>query len=189
MIKLPRKSKKYNSAKEKGFTLIELLLVVLIIGILSGVLFSAINVKGLRMKSRDAQRIGDLKKVQTALELYFADYRGYPEQQSWTNINTSSSVIYTSLDGSYINELPKDPREGIDLDTGVSSCYGTAKYGYYYITSDCGDAGCLSGNYILGTIMEVSTSADDSKLSNLRNCSLISSCPTYPNCYAVQNPL
>ena len=67
--------------KNKGFTLIELMLVVLIMGILAGAMLGIINIRGIQAKSRDARRIGDIKKMQTALELYFSDYRGYPESE------------------------------------------------------------------------------------------------------------
>ena len=64
-----------NTAR-KGFTLIELLVVIAIIGLLSTLAVVALN--SARAKSRDAKRISDVKQVQTALELYFADQGGYP---------------------------------------------------------------------------------------------------------------
>lgn len=60
----------------KGFTLIELLVVIAIIGILSTLAVVALN--NARQKSRDAKRVSDVKQVQTALELYFADVNSYP---------------------------------------------------------------------------------------------------------------
>jgi len=62
----------------KGFTLIELLVVIAIIGLLSTLAVVALN--SARQKSRDSKRVADLKQVQTALELYFADENGYPEE-------------------------------------------------------------------------------------------------------------
>ncbi len=60
----------------KGFTLIELLVVVAIIGLLSTLAVVALN--SARLKSRDAKRVADIKQIQTALELYFADQNNYP---------------------------------------------------------------------------------------------------------------
>lgn len=60
----------------KGFTLIELLVVIAIIGLLSTLAIVALN--SARQKSRDAKRVSDVKQIQTALELYFADQNGYP---------------------------------------------------------------------------------------------------------------
>ena len=61
---------------KKGFTLIELLVVIAIIGLLSTLAVVALN--SARSKSRDSKRVADIKQVQTALELYFADQNGYP---------------------------------------------------------------------------------------------------------------
>jgi len=61
---------------KKGFTLIELLVVIAIIGLLSTLAVVALN--SARQKSRDSKRVADVKQVQTALELYFADLNGYP---------------------------------------------------------------------------------------------------------------
>ncbi|OIO06909.1 hypothetical protein AUJ35_03135 [Candidatus Falkowbacteria bacterium CG1_02_41_21] len=66
---------KYMNSK-KAFTLIELLVVIAIIGILATV--SIISLSNARAKSRDAKRAGDMKQVQTALELFFNDNNRYP---------------------------------------------------------------------------------------------------------------
>lgn len=62
--------------KVKGFTLIELLVVIAIIALLSTLGVVALN--NARQKSRDAKRVADVKQIQTALELYFADQNAYP---------------------------------------------------------------------------------------------------------------
>jgi len=61
---------------KKAFTLIELLVVIAIIGILATV--SIISLSNARAKSRDAKRVGDMKQIQTALELFFNDKNRYP---------------------------------------------------------------------------------------------------------------
>jgi prepilin-type N-terminal cleavage/methylation domain-containing protein len=63
-------------ANSKGFTLIELLVVIGIIGTLSTLAVFGLN--SARSKSRDSRRVTDVKQIQTALELYYADRNGYP---------------------------------------------------------------------------------------------------------------
>jgi general secretion pathway protein G len=75
---------------KKGFTLIELLVVIAIIGLLSTLAVVALN--SARQKSRDSKRVADIKQIQTALELYFADAGYYPQTNS-----SEMGVIGTSL--------------------------------------------------------------------------------------------
>lgn len=65
-----------TQTKAKGFTLVELLVVIAIIGLLSTLAVVALG--SARSKARDARRISDIKQVQTALELYYADQGAYP---------------------------------------------------------------------------------------------------------------
>jgi general secretion pathway protein G len=62
----------------RGFTLIELLVVISIIGVLSTLAVFGLN--SARSKSRDSKRVTDVKQIQTALELYYADFNSYPEE-------------------------------------------------------------------------------------------------------------
>lgn len=184
-----------NKTNQRGFTLIELMIVVLIIGILSGVMLGVINISGIQSKSRDAKRIGDIKKIQTALELYFSDYRGYPRKAAWSNVASLSS----ELSPTYINTLPIDPRDWT-VSTGVS-CFGYSRYRYFYKSEACVPAAtCLSGRYVLGFVLEVPKDTSDPDLcKNLGNCSgstpaiscLCSAADgaTETYCYGVENPL
>jgi prepilin-type N-terminal cleavage/methylation domain-containing protein len=86
--------------RQAAFTLIELLLVVALIGILSGAVIKAVNTQGVRAKANDSQRVADLKKIQVALELRFADTRDYP---------TTGNL--GELESGYIASLPEDPLE------------------------------------------------------------------------------
>lgn len=85
----------------QGFTLIELLVVVAIIGTLTGL--ATVNFQDARERARDAQRKGDIKQIQNALELYKNDQdpQEYPETDSWE----------TDLEsGEYMNKVPHDPK-------------------------------------------------------------------------------
>ncbi len=64
--------------ERRGFTLIELLVVVAIIGLLSTMAVVALN--DARIKARDAKRLGDVKQLTNALELFYAGQNAYPAQ-------------------------------------------------------------------------------------------------------------
>jgi len=59
-----------------GFTFIELGIVVVIIGIVATISIIAFN--SVSAKNRDTKRIGDIRSIQTALELYYNRNNGYP---------------------------------------------------------------------------------------------------------------
>lgn len=92
-----------------GFTLIEIMIAVVILTILSGASLAVLNSSSFRGKANDSQRLGDLRKLQTALELRFSDMRTYPTTSGngWSIVTTSSP----SLTG-YISINPVDPAEG-----------------------------------------------------------------------------
>jgi prepilin-type N-terminal cleavage/methylation domain-containing protein len=80
--------------KKKGFTLIELLVVVAIIGLLATLSIVALNTA--RAKARDAKRVGDIKQIQTALELYYNENGVYPGSTA-------------SLTPAYMGQVPVPP--------------------------------------------------------------------------------
>jgi len=90
--------KKTCLPKRQGFTLIELLVVIAIIGLLSTLAVVALN--NARSKSRDAKRVSDIKSIQTALELFFADKSTYPVTADFISLGTTG---YTTL--SYISAV------------------------------------------------------------------------------------
>ncbi|MBU0534755.1 prepilin-type N-terminal cleavage/methylation domain-containing protein [Patescibacteria group bacterium] len=185
--------KRKKETIQEGFTLIELMLVVLIIGVLSGLMLGVINIPGIQSKSRDARRIGELKRIQTALELYFADFRGYPSKTAWQDLSVAGNSVSSAISPIYINKVPEDPKKGSNASAGVSCFNGKTAYGYYYITNSCVGSGCLSGKYVLGAIMEVSGSATNYLCSNLGNCTGATPAITCAcggaYCYGVENPL
>lgn len=114
--------------KKKGFTLIELLVVVAIIGLLATLSIVALN--NARARARDAKRVGDIKQVQTALELYYNDNGTYPDAVSFTAANTgiaTNTIVY-------MNQAPTAP---VPFDTPTSGTACTlANNLYTYATGD-----------------------------------------------------
>jgi type II secretion system protein G len=106
----------------KGFTLIELLVVISIIGLLSSVVLASVNTA--RSRSRDSQRIQNLKQLQNALEIYRLTNGGYPPTPHWYGNSptacsgaTDNPIWYTNtaswipgLVPTYISSLPVEPR-------------------------------------------------------------------------------
>jgi len=79
--------------KKKGFTLIELLVVIAIIGLLATMAVVALG--NSRARARDARRLGDVRQIQTALQLYYHEQGGYPTSIAGS-IATETS-IYMAL--------------------------------------------------------------------------------------------
>jgi prepilin-type N-terminal cleavage/methylation domain-containing protein len=182
--------KKIKNQKQKGFTLIEMIIAVVIIGILAGITITVINIPLQQRRSRDARRIADLKMVQSALELYFSDKRSYPGGKFFNRV---SDVLNADLVVSgYVNELPKDPRDGLQTPSGSVTCggdyFGKNIYAYRYKSNDP-SAGT---KYVLMAIMETKERASESLCRDIRNCesgSGITCGDVGDYCYCVQNPM
>lgn len=120
--------------KEKGFTLIELMIAVLLLSVLSGVIISVLNAAGYQGKARDSQRFSDMKRIQSALELYFAEFRSYPSSSgAW--VVPSEGDVGTALN-SYISPVPTDPSTGAN---------------YQYLSSDGKTYQLVAGMEIAGS--------------------------------------
>ncbi|MFH1745311.1 MAG: type II secretion system protein [bacterium] len=120
---------------KKGFTLIELLVVIAIIGLLSTIAVVALN--GARMKARDAKRLGDVKQIQTALELYYNEENAYPLANAgmYIGMNTATGACLGSAGfaaegtcgSAFMSEVPSYPAPRTDGD-----CDDDLNTGYYY---------------------------------------------------------
>ncbi len=165
-------------------------------GILAGIMLSIINPTGLRAKSRDANRVADLKKIQSALELYFADNRSYPVSRSsgsWENLSAGSALLPARLSPNYINSLPLDPIGTDTTSTGPCNgfCASTGANCRYNYRS-------AGPTYLLTAIMEINTSDTGHKCRDTNVWSTLGQCgasgtATWSNnatdvCYGVESP-
>jgi len=112
-------SARRGGGKRQGFTLIELLVVIAIIGLLSTLAVVALN--NARSKGRDAKRVADIKTIQTALELYFADSNGYPDGKTATETLGQAGALTLSktagfadavVGTTYMGKVPANPTPG-----------------------------------------------------------------------------
>lgn len=136
--------------KNKSFTLVELLLVIAVIGlILSIVSVSWIEV---RKKSRDAKRLSDMRKIITALELYYENNGRYPNSdyqgcEGWDTPG-DGDFLQPLVDQGFLPPGIKDPLR--DWDCG----------NYRYYRYQAGSYGCDPSRgtfYVLG-IVDMETS-------------------------------
>lgn len=110
-----------HASAAKGFTLIELLVVIAIIGILSSVVLASLNVA--KLKANDAERVSDMRAIQTALELYHTDYPSYPVTSSWSSKCASwpdqgGGSVIPGIAPRYIAKMPDDPQ----MNAAASTC-------------------------------------------------------------------
>lgn len=129
--------------KQKGFTLIELLVVIAIIGILSAVVLVSLN--SARQKSRDARRVSDVRQIMTAMELYYNDNGGYPDQGSANGNPTATSVGTTGSTSTewqdYLAAWPTAPSpEDGTCAAGAASTITTSTNQFTYWGRDAADS-------------------------------------------------
>ncbi|MDQ5957714.1 MAG: ral secretion pathway protein [Patescibacteria group bacterium] len=107
--------------KSRGFTLIELLVVIAIIGILSGIVLTALG--GARNKAKEAKIQSELGQLRSAAELYAIDNDGYGPGYSSSSCNAAGTMFVDSKITSILDSVKKVAR------TGVSSVQCAARPG------------------------------------------------------------
>ena len=120
----------------KGFTLVELLVVIAIIGLLSTLAVVALN--SARQKSRDSKRVADMKQIQTALELYYADNNAYPGDPATATDALGNGTAVKLCNGgwqasgfscttTYMGLVPKAPTPNDGTCTAAQNAYDFVK--------------------------------------------------------------
>jgi len=154
-----------------GFTLIELLVVITIVIIIGSIAVLTFNQS--IVKSRDNRRKTDLQAIASALEIYYQKNNTYPCAPNWLDSDDSSLWItdscnsFATLGSSYINNLPKDPKQdGNPVVSGSST-----PTGYSYLTPAAG-SGCpaVGHYYILAAGLEDLNDPDTDKNKNYQYC-------------------
>jgi len=100
-------------ANESGFTLTELLIVIVILGVLTGVVVFAVG--AFTDRGDEAACKSDLKAVEVAVEAYYAQNNKYPDKGT-------EPLNYTELvSAKYLREAPTGAKYDINLAdaTGV----------------------------------------------------------------------
>jgi prepilin-type N-terminal cleavage/methylation domain-containing protein len=121
------KVKKYS-----GFSLIEILIVVGLILILAAITIVAINPAKHFRDTRNSQRSADVSEMLNAVTQFtseegrtLADLGSIPlceDGVTPASIGTSGVDLDASLVDEFIVEIPKDPTNGTDADTGYTIC-------------------------------------------------------------------
>ena len=120
--------------------MIELLVVIAIIGLLASVVLLALN--SARAKSRDAKRLGDVRQLSTALELYYNDNSAYPTQ-------ASAGAVPAALVPNYIGAAPIAPNPADGTCTAAQNTYTyTSAAGATYTLTFC--LGGTTGGFAAG---------------------------------------
>lgn len=145
--------------KKQAFSLIELLVVIVVIGVLSGMGIS--QFKSYAAKANDARRVSHVAAISKAVQLYYAEYESYNFPcAGWHPVglgpciqNKSSGYIGVGSDSavqssSYTNSIAKFLDDKNYLPTGLYEELTSAEnaQNYMYYASDNG--------YSVSTILE-----------------------------------
>ncbi len=133
---------------KKGFTLIELLVVITIIGILAT--WATATYTSQIQKARDTTRINDIKAIQWAIEQVYQDRSEYPPSSTYFIKDESTSDAWVSV-WTYLQKIPKDPKNWQTCNKGTDTEIPTCVYTYIV---DNDDNGIEKWAYVLSTSFE-----------------------------------
>lgn len=92
--------------KKPGFTIVELLIVIVVIGILAAISIVAYN--GIQERSQFTTYKSELKNLNTAINLYYAEQGHYPITAYWSGNNQNKNDAFIpGLVPDYISETPQ----------------------------------------------------------------------------------
>ncbi|TBR23382.1 prepilin-type N-terminal cleavage/methylation domain-containing protein [bacterium] len=126
-----------REAGRRGFTLIELMIVVAIIGLLSAI--AVPKFANLIVQAKEGNTKGNLGRIRSALNIYYADMEGYFPISANASNTTNWTGLSTTLVPKYINTVPK-----AELRNHVSS---NAVYKHDYTQAHTHDSGYGAWGY------------------------------------------
>jgi prepilin-type N-terminal cleavage/methylation domain-containing protein len=136
-MQLQAKNRIHNlQFRREGFTLIEMLIVIAIIGILASIVL--VGLGPIQRQGRDTRRQGDLRQVQTALELYFNRCSHYPGGANCEPA-TGGAVSWDTLSdtltsaGIGVSQIPNDPSSNGGEIANRNYRYATDSNGTTYV--------------------------------------------------------
>ncbi|MDO8572878.1 MAG: prepilin-type N-terminal cleavage/methylation domain-containing protein [bacterium] len=141
------------SKKDRGFTILEMLVVIVIMGLISGVVVGIFS--GFRNKAYDIKRLSDVEQITTALFLYYKDYGHFP-CHSWMGStqndgSTDPEWLLPLYEKGYLTGTVQDPEPSKHdyeywtfHNPGSSSC---GQYVYLSIDLDPNKTECPAGTY------------------------------------------
>ena len=162
----------FSFQKGKGFTLIELLVVISIIGLLSTL--AIVSLKTAREKARDAKRLGDIKQIEKALDMYYDANNRYPIRDRVCSTGGTSCAGLTCLNAGantwaqfktdlapFLAQVPDDPSNtttycyGYDMDGTTPQSYVVFANMESNTSSETGDGGTSAATPVSSTLYEL----------------------------------
>lgn len=125
-----------------GNRALEYFVVCSIVVLMSVVSFFALQ--DILAHTRDAQRLGDMATLRTALELYHTDYGAYPYIGEWVNSAASSWIKLGEALRPYLTTMPRDPIN--DVRERVER---TGAFNYSYVSIARNDTAAKKEGYLL----------------------------------------
>jgi len=156
--------------RQRGFTLLELLVVIAIIGVLSGVVLSALN--GSRLKARNAAVLSQIDEYKKAIELFYADNGYYPVKplpgesmslrlnkycfgngtgpcmRGYGVYQSARAAVINAAFSPYMGQLPRIPAE-VDYADSSPTFQGCA-----YVAGFPGNQSCTLTDYSIWFLLE-----------------------------------
>lgn len=123
----------FENARKKrgwGFTLVELLVVIVVLAVLAAIVLPKFMDSGKR--SKEAALKGDLKLLRNAITLFQTDTGFYPKEladlaktsapeKGLDSSGVDQDITASMWHGPYVQEIPKDPITGGELEYTTSS--------------------------------------------------------------------
>jgi len=136
--------------KSKGFTLIELMVVIAIISLLSAVVLASL--KGAREKAMLTKTVGEMKSLQTALELYRDKIGDYPD-------NAPGEDSYYDDDDSYNGYTKAGGFNALMQSTLVANKFLSKVPNSPGYPNNC-NIDCMTNGYYLGYSRHIYSNSD-----------------------------